>query len=124
MDQERLRHLRRVDAADQRMSHLMRLLGRYVVHPSVIRCRWTIVVVEQSRSIFSKGGFSSTQRIHSLRQGKRSSLFRRRVIKGNGGLAVDISCPGDQFPVRRKSACIDLPFVLREPVDFLAGDIE
>src|SRR5262245_46704875 len=68
--------------------------------------------------------FATSLGIPSLGQGKRTGFLGQNVVQINLRSSIDISSPSDMFAIRRKTAACDLPFVAREPGDFLRSNFQ
>ncbi len=122
--QEGLDHVLGAHAGNQRVRDLVRLSGCHRVHPQIVRRGWAIVVVKQSRSVFGEAGRPSCEIVHAFRHGQRRRRSGDQIVDIDVRIPVYIRSPGDAFAVRRESAALDLPLVLGQPRDLLAGDID
>src|ERR1700747_1464414 len=65
MNQEWLNHLAGRNSGHERLRDLARAAVNRVVHPSIFRRVWAVVIVEQARAVARESGFCTAEIVHT-----------------------------------------------------------
>src|SRR5712692_7652384 len=120
----RLDHVLRTHSTDKRVSDLSRLAVGDCAGPQISGRSWTIVVVEESRAIATERRRPARRFVQSFGQRKSPRFPSREVIQVNVSVTVHIRGIGQVSSVSGKADAGDFPLVLREPANFLGGDVQ
>src|SRR5579864_2822089 len=104
------------------MRHLVRLLGSEVIHPQIAGIWGSIMREEQTRATGGKGRVRAGDVIESFGQPWSQRAAGDHTVDEDFAVAVHVDRPRCKPSVMRELAGADLPALVRQPGDLLAGD--
>src|SRR5208283_2170949 len=106
------------------MCKLMRFAVSQVIDPQIAGSGRSCMVVKETRSVASKGRNPLRRIIQPFGKRQGARLSGCDFIQVEIGAALDVRAVSQKFAIGSKFLPINLPLVLREPVDFLRRGVK
>src|SRR6266852_3414150 len=103
---------------------MRRAVGEEVIDPQIAGSGRSRMVVKKMRVVASEGWRPARSIVHSFGQGQSARFSGCDVIQVDVGVAIYVRVVSQKLAVGREALARNFPFVLREPADFLACDVE